>query len=73
MRAAFERRLLLGHTSRLLNTRRPTPTISRGNSAASRELPPHYPKTDDDGKPVTSDTPKKLTDAKDGVDENVRV
>ena len=33
---------------------------------------PHYPKTDDDGK-VTSDTPKKLTEAKDGVDENVRV
>ena len=28
---------------------------------------------DDDGKPVTSDTPNKLTDAKDGVDENVRV
>ena len=36
------------------------------------DLPPHYPKTDGDGKPVTSDTPK-LTDAKDGVDENVRV
>ena len=54
------------------------PVKERDGEHMSPSLPlrlrpaPHYPKTDDDGK-VTSDTPKKLTEAKDGVDENVRV